>query len=265
MGALHEGHLSLVKKAINESELSVVSIFINKKQFSEGEDFDSYPKSFERDIDMLSDLGLDVLFLPSEKDIYPETFSTHVIVGGLSKILEGVSRPDFFKGVTTVVLKLFNIVRPSLSFFGKKDYQQLLIIKKLVKDLNLSIDIVSCDTVREPCGLAMSSRNNYFPKNSWSELGLIYATLKKSEAFLRKAPNNLTEVKKTIRNSLLGLAHSAPRPFAASEDAAIIIDYIDICDKSTLKSLKSFNKDAIILIAVWVYGVRLIDNLEVSI
>lgn len=265
MGALHEGHLSLVKKALNESELSVVSIFINKKQFSEGEDFDSYPKSFERDIDMLSDLGLDVLFVPAEKDIYPKNFSTHVVEGGFSKILEGVSRPDFFKGVTTVVLKLFNIVRPSLSFFGKKDYQQLLIIEKLVKDLNLSIDIVRCETVREPSGLAMSSRNNYFPKNSWNELGLIYSTLKKSEAFLRTAPNNLADVKKTIRESLLGLAHSVPKPFEASKDAAIIIDYIDICDKSTLKSLKSFNKDALILIAVWVYGVRLIDNLEVSI
>ena len=264
MGALHEGHLSLVKDAIKQSDLSVVSIFINKKQFSKGEDFDSYPKSFERDTEMLYALGLDVLFLPDEKDVYPKNFSTHVVESSLSKILEGVSRPDFFNGVTTVVLKLFNIVRPSLSFFGKKDYQQLLLIEKLVKDLNLSINIVRCDTVREPSGLAMSSRNNYFPKNSWNELGLIYSTLKKSEALLRKAPNNLSEVKKTIKESLLALGQTAPRPLEAPNNTAFMIDYVDICDKSTLKSLETFNKDAIILIAVLVYGVRLIDNLEVS-
>ena len=266
MGALHNGHLSLVDRAIKKSELSVVSIFINPKQFSEGEDLASYPKTLNKDISMLHSTGLDVLFVPDKQNIYPNNFSTYVSESLLSRTHEGSSRPDFFVGVTTVVLKLFNIVRPSFAFFGKKDFQQLLVIEKMVRDLNYPIDIIRCDTVREPSGLAMSSRNNYFEKSSWSELGLIHSALLDAKDLIKKNPEDLLFVKKTLKKKLMDLANVLPKPLKLTDPSAspLKIDYVDVCEKETLRKLEILNKKAIILIAIWVYGIRLIDNVEVS-
>ena len=266
MGALHNGHLSLVDRAIKKSELSVVSIFINPKQFSEGEDLASYPITLDNDISMLRSTGLDVLFIPRKQSIYPDNFSTYVSESLLSRTHEGSSRPDFFRGVTTVVFKLFNIVRPSFAFFGKKDFQQLLVIEKMVRDLNYAIDIIRCDTVREPSGLAMSSRNNYFQKNSWNELGLIHSALLEAKDLIKKNPNDLLFVKRTLKKNLMDLTNVLPKPLKLMDPHAypIKIDYVDVCEKDTLRTLEILNKKAIILIAVWVYGIRLIDNVEVS-
>ena len=266
MGALHSGHLSLVHRALKESEISVVSIFINPKQFSEGEDLVSYPKTLDNDISMLRSTGLDVLFMPGVQNIYPNNFSTYVSESLLSSTHEGSSRPDFFRGVTTVVLKLFNIVRPSVAFFGKKDFQQLLVIEKMVRDLNYPIDIIRCDTIRELSGLAMSSRNNYFQKSSWNELGLIHSALLDAKDLIKKNPADLLFVKKTLEKKLMDLANVLPKPLKLMDPHAspLKVDYVDVCEKETLRTLEVLNKKAIILIAVWVYGVRLIDNVEVS-
>ena len=165
MGALHEGHLSLVKQSLSACNHTVVSIFVNPTQFAPDEDFDSYPRDLNKDQSALESLGVDVLFLPDDKIIYPDNFSTYVEESALSQGLESVSRPHFFKGVLTVVLKLFNIVNPQSVFFGKKDYQQFRLVEKMVEDLNLDIKVIGGETIREKSGLAMSSRNVAFTEN----------------------------------------------------------------------------------------------------
>ena len=180
MGALHEGHLSLVKQSLNACNHTAVSVFVNPTQFAPDEDFDSYPRDLNKDQSALESLGVDVLFLPDDKIIYPDNFSTYVEENMLAKGLESLSRPPFFKGVLTVVLKLFNIVNPDFACFGKKDAQQLLLIEKLVRLGGFSVKIVRGDTVREESGLAMSSRNQYLTIDEQKEIVRIIVSKEQS-------------------------------------------------------------------------------------
>ena len=252
MGALHNGHLSLIKKSLLSCDNTVVSIFINPKQFSPYEDFKSYPRTIDRDISYLESLGVHALFLPSKKLIYPDNFSTYVEECLLAKGLESSSRPHFFKGVLTVVLKLFNIVSPQSVFFGKKDYQQFRLIEKMVEDLNLSISVVGCETIRERGGLAMSSRNECFTDKEKEYLGIIYHSLSAAKKDVLSGQRDALFVKNFIEKSLLGLE-------------GIKIDYIEITDIQNLVSIKKISGDSLISLAVFFKNVRLIDNVEIKI
>ena len=185
MGALHQGHLSLVRAAKKECDQVVVSIFINKLQFGANEDFNQYPRPIEEDISQLKKEQVDVLFVPHQTDIYPNNFSFQIDEINISKKLEGVSRPDFFSGVMIVVLKLFNLVQPTFVYFGEKDIQQLCVIKKLIENFNFPITLRACPTVREQTGLAMSSRNNYLSKNDKKDAAILYRTLKKGKFLIK--------------------------------------------------------------------------------
>lgn len=223
MGALHAGHLSLIRAARKKSDIVVVSIFVNPIQFGPKEDFKKYPRPFNRDKKLIERCGVDILFHPGAKEMYPEGYSTYVNEERLSNTMCGLSRPEHFKGVCTVVLKLFNIVRPDIAFFGQKDYQQALIIKKMVSDLNLNIKIQIMPTVREPDGLAMSSRNKYLSLLERKRAVLLYQSLLK-------------------RRPLKGFN----------------LDYFAAVDKKTLKPAK---KPTLFAIAGWVGKTRLIDNI----
>ena len=252
MGALHLGHLSLVKKSLLECNHTVVSVFVNNKQFAPDEDFKKYPRNIEKDSAALRSLNVDVLFLPRRDEIYPKNYSTYVEETSLAVGLESLSRPHFFKGVLTIVLKLFNIVQPDASYFGKKDMQQLRLVQKMVRDLNLQIRIVPVKTVREESGLAMSSRNQYLSQHDISDLGIIYFSLVGARNIVKRGEKKASIIKKTIKKSLLNIE-------------GLTIDYIEVSDYKTLKKINTVDKDAIISLAVFVKGVRLIDNIEIKI
>ena len=224
MGALHEGHLSLVKKSLDTCNHTVVSVFVNPKQFAPNEDFDSYPRDLNKDQSALESLGVDVLFLPDNQIIYPDNFSTYVEENMLAKGLESLSRPHFFKGVLTVVLKLFNIVNPQSVFFGKKDYQQFRLVEKMVEDLNLDINVVGGETIREKSGLAMSSRNAAFTENELQNLGIIYTALKMAKDSVGLEEKEASIIKTLIKETLLTLN-------------GLTIDYIEITDIKNLSSV----------------------------
>lgn len=247
MGYLHEGHLSLIENAKSMCDIAVVSIFVNPKQFGPKEDFNRYPRDFQRDKRLLVDRKVDALFLPSIDTIYPQGFSTVVSVNGLKDMLEGAFRPGHFDGVCTVVSKLFNIIKPDKAFFGEKDYQQLKIIQKMVKDLNLDIDIIPVPTKREPDGLAMSSRNVYLNGIQRQRASSIYASLLKAKELFENGMTNPDILIKAIIDSL-------------DVDS---IDYIKIVDKDTLEEKNIISKYDRILIAVKINDVRLIDNIEI--
>lgn len=228
MGALHSGHLSLVRAARKKGDIVVVSIFVNPTQFGPKEDYKKYPRSLSRDKKLLEKCGVDILFYPSVKEMYPEGYSTYVNEERLSKTMCGLRRPGHFRGVTTVVLKLFNIIKPDIAFFGQKDYQQALIIKKMVKDLNLPVKIKVMPTAREPDGLAMSSRNQYLSPAERKKAVLIYQSL------LNKRP-------------LRGFK----------------LDYYVAVDKNTLEPVKKIKKGTLLAVAGWVGKARLIDNIIV--
>jgi len=251
MGFLHEGHLSLIDTAKELSEKIVVSIFVNPTQFGEGEDFDKYPRNEKRDLDKLAYKKVDIVFIPTAKEMYPEGFQTFCQVHELTKKYCGKSRPGHFKGVTTVVLKLFNILQPDIAVFGKKDYQQYIIIKRMTEDLNLPINIIASPIVREKDGLAMSSRNKYLNHEQRKEATVLYESLiyasnlikqgKYGAGFLRKEMTNLIKSKNNTR-----------------------IDYIDFVNPETLKDVQKIEEPTRILMAVRVGNTRLIDNMEVK-
>jgi len=247
MGYLHEGHMSLVKASKNMCDITVVSIFVNPKQFGPKEDYSKYPRNLERDLKLLEEAKIDMVFIPDVDTIYPEGFSTTINIGPLADILEGAFRPGHFDGVCTVVTKLFNIVRPDKAFFGEKDYQQLKIIQKLVKDLNLDIEIVPIPTKREEDGLAMSSRNAYLNQEERRRASSIYRfLLKAKEAFEKgiKDTDKIIEYAKAVLD-------------------VDVIDYIKIVDKETLEEKTTPSKYDRILIAVRIGSTRLIDNVEI--
>jgi pantothenate synthetase (EC 6.3.2.1) len=247
MGYLHEGHMSLVKASKNMCDITVVSIFVNPKQFGPKEDYSKYPRNLERDLKLLEEAKIDMVFIPDVDTIYPEGFSTTINIGPLADILEGTFRPGHLDGVCTVVTKLFNIVKPDKAFFGEKDYQQLKIIQKLVKDLNLDIEIVPIPTKREEDGLAMSSRNAYLNQEERRRASSIYRfLLKAKEAFEKgiKDTDKIIEYAKAVLD-------------------VDVIDYIKIVDKETLEEKTTPSKYDRILIAVRIGSTRLIDNVEI--
>ncbi len=251
MGFLHKGHLSLIDTAKELSEKIVVSIFVNPTQFGEGEDYEKYPRDEKRDLDILADKKVDIVFIPIVKEMYPEGFQTFCQVNQLTKKYCGKSRPGHFKGVTTVVLKLFNIIQPDIAVFGKKDYQQYIIIKRMTEDLNLPINIIASPIVREKDGLAMSSRNKYLNHEQRKEATVLYESLiyasnlikqgKYGAGFLRKEMTNLIKSKNNTR-----------------------IDYIDFVNPETLKDVQKIEEPTRILMAVRVGNTKLIDNMEVK-
>ena len=247
MGYLHEGHLTLLRRAREENDIVVLSIFVNPTQFGAGEDYEKYPRDTEGDLAKASEAGTDIAFLPEVAEMYPAGYATYVNVEGLTEKLCGRSRPGHFRGVTTVVLKLFNLVQPHRAYFGEKDYQQLVVIKKMVSDLNLDLQIIGCPTVRESDGLAMSSRNAYLsPQERLSALCLS-RSLAKAEELIRggeKSPQSIiNEISKVIE-----------------KEPGAKIDYVAVCHPETLGDLESIDSQALIALAVKIGPARLLDN-----
>ena len=250
MGALHEGHLSLVRRAEKENDIVVASVFVNPVQFNNSTDFEKYPRTPERDIEMLQNAGCDAVFVPSEKEIYPVPVTDKYDFGDLERVMEGVCRPGHFNGVAIVVRKLFEIVMPDRAYFGEKDFQQQAIIRKLVADLSLNLTIVPCDIVREKDGLAMSSRNMRLTPEERAVAPMIYKVL--SEVAALKDSLSPDEMKK-----------SALEKYADIKD--FDVEYVEITDETNLKSIKSWDncKNARIFVALQLGQVRLIDNLRI--
>jgi pantoate--beta-alanine ligase len=247
MGYFHEGHLHLMKEAKKMADCVVVSIYVNPTQFGPKEDFSRYPRDFDRDLKMAQSVGVDLIFYPSDKEMYPVGYQTYVDVEKVTKNLCGMSRPGHFRGVTTVCCKLFNIVKPHIAVFGKKDFQQFVSIKRMVNDLNMDLQITGLPTVREDDGLAMSSRNKYLQKNERPSALTLFKSLKLAQKLYsggeRKSSIILNEVEKLIGRS----------PFTT-------IDYVKICDIKTLKDVREIKNQSVIALAVKVGKTRLIDN-----
>jgi pantoate--beta-alanine ligase len=247
MGFLHEGHLSLMRVGRRLSDALVVSIFVNPAQFGPEEDFDTYPRDLDRDLERCRREMVDIVFTPSRSDLYPVNFQTNVRLDALPKHLCGISRPVFFTGVATVVAKLFHIVKPHIAVFGEKDYQQLLVIRRMTKDLNLDVDIVGAPLVREPDGLAMSSRNSYLAAHQRPAALSLYRSICKARELvaggIRESDRILSEAENIIR------AHT-------END----IDYLSICDMQTLDPVEVIDRPVLMALAVRVATVRLIDN-----
>jgi pantoate--beta-alanine ligase len=247
MGFLHDGHAELLRVAREHGDLLVMSIFVNPAQFGPKEDFKGYPRDIERDLKLAEAGKVDVVFTPSAGEIYPDGYKTYVNVEGLPDHLCGLSRPGHFRGVATVVLKLFNIVAPHLAVFGKKDFQQLLIIKKMCADLNLDVEIIGVDTVREIDGLAMSSRNSYLSADERKAAACVPRALAGAEALFasgeRKTLVLIEKMKKIIEKEPLA-----------------VVDYIKVCDSATLEDLEVVEGSALVALAVKIGGARLIDN-----
>lgn len=247
MGALHEGHLSLMRAAKKKGNFLVVSIFVNPTQFGPNEDFNKYTRDLDGDIKKISDIGVDAVFVPDEDEIYPEGFETYVEVGELQKPLCGKFRPGHFKGVATVVLKLFNIVKPDIAIFGEKDYQQLLIIKKMVRDLHLKIEIVGMPIIREKDGLALSSRNAYLSDEDRARALALSESLHKIEKRYKEGNKNISDLVK------LGIE-------ILNKSSINDIDYFEIRNGSSLESEKEAQPGDVVAIAARIGNTRLIDN-----
>jgi pantoate--beta-alanine ligase len=247
MGALHAGHASLIAAARRECDFVVVSIFVNPTQFAPHEDLAKYPRPLEADRRICHQAGADLVFVPTVEAIYPAGFSTYVTVEGLSSILEGVARPTHFRGVTTVVLKLFQMVPADIAFFGQKDYQQQTIIRKMVADLNLPITIRVCPTIREPDGLAMSSRNVYLNSDQRKVSLALYRTLELARTELARGERDLPALRQRLRACL-------------GADPAVQPDYATLVDPDTLAELDTPGPRVVALVAARVGTTRLIDN-----
>ena len=246
MGNIHEGHLSLIKNAQKQSDYVVVSIFVNPTQFVAGEDFNEYPRTLDSDIELISKLNVNLVFIPEAIELYPmnNKISTEVSIPELESIYCGKHRPGHFRGVATIVSKLFNIVQPDIAIFGEKDYQQLLIIRSLVKNLFLPIEIISLPTVREASGLAMSSRNNYLTEPERQKAPMLYECIKTTVDLII---NGVKDYEKLEKEAKLFL-----------EKAGFKIEYYNICDSETLGPVQG--KILVVLVAVWLGKTRLIDN-----
>ena len=247
MGYLHEGHLSLVKRAKEENVSVVVSIFVNPTQFGPKEDYKNYPRNTKRDLSMLEPVT-DIVFMPTDSEMYPEKYDSWVEVKDITERLEGVVRPGHFRGVTTVVTKLFNIVEPTKAYFGQKDAQQVAVIKKMVADLDMNLEIVVCPTVREPDGLAMSSRNTRLSREQRQAAPVLYKALTLAQELWSQGEKDAG----TIRHEMTELIEKEP---------LANIDYISIANNETLKEIHRVRPPALVSMAVKFGKVRLIDNI----
>tara|TARA_B100001029_G_scaffold178347_1_gene184907 strand:- start:2108 stop:2947 length:840 start_codon:yes stop_codon:yes gene_type:complete len=250
MGALHKGHLSLIANSINTCDVTIVSIFINPTQFAINEDFNTYPKMIESDIKQLENYNIDCVFLPTNSDIYPNNIGINIDIPKYSKIIEGKSRPHFFQGVLIVVVKLFNIVKPTHAFFGKKDAQQLFIIRQMVNSLHYSIKIIGCPIIREKSGLALSSRNQYLNQSQSIIASRIYQSLKIAKVLINSGEKNVNKIKNKLINFL-------------NKEKIIQIDYIYFVNSYTFEEyINVINNKVLVCIAVLIKEIRLIDNIE---
>lgn len=251
MGALHAGHLSLVERAKQQCSHVIASIFVNPKQFRPNEDFSKYPRTFESDSEKLQHAGVDALFAPEPAEIYPNGFSTYVNVDGLSDRLEGRSRPGHFRGVTTVVMKLLQIVQPNFAYFGRKDAQQSRLIIQMADDLNLDTEIVVCPPVREPDGLALSSRNIYLNADERRAATVLYRALTAAKNELAAGVRDVLQLQTSLRRKL------DSEPLAR-------VDYAEVVDAERFEPVLRASKSCYILLAVFIGKTRLIDNLYVE-
>jgi len=247
MGYLHEGHLSLVRRCRQENDVVVVSIFVNPTQFGPNEDYASYPRDLNRDLSMLQAENVDYVFVPSVEEMYPPHYSTYVVEESLSKYLCGKSRPTHFRGVCTVVTKLFNIVKPHRAYFGQKDAQQFRIIRRMVRDLNMDVEVIECPIVREPDGLAMSSRNVYLVGEERKQALALYQSLKIAEQLYRAGERSAERIKEKM------LEHFA-------KFNLVRVDYVEIVDEETLQPVERLEGKVLVAVAAWVGKARLIDN-----
>lgn len=253
MGYLHEGHMSLVKEAKAQCDIVVASIYVNPTQFAPGEDFDTYPRDFENDAKLLKEAGVDAVFYPDNQMMYPEGYSTYVLTeGSLNKNLCSITRPTFFKGVTTVVNKLFNIVAPDKAFFGLKDAQQVTIIKRMVADLNMDVQIVPCPIVREADGLAMSSRNKYLNKEARKQALALSKALNIAKDEIADGNRDAKDIQAKMVAHIEGYSLSK-------------IDYVSIVDFTTLEDIDVLKGEVLIALAVYIDGTRLIDNVQLEV
>jgi len=251
MGYLHEGHLALVRQARAENSSVVVSIFVNPTQFGPQEDFDKYPRNPKRDLAMLEKEGVDIVFMPSVAEMYPPQFDSWVEVGKVTERLEGATRPGHFRGVTTVVAKLLNIVQPDKAYFGQKDAQQLVVIKKMVADLDMNVEIIAVPTVREPDGLAMSSRNIYLNAEERKAALVLYQALTLAQKLWSQGERDA----QAIHQQMTAIIQKQP---------LAEIDYISIADAETLDELDTVKTPALVSLAVKIGKTRLIDNVVVE-
>jgi len=247
MGYLHEGHLSLVRESRKSADVTVVSIFVNPLQFGPQEDFRRYPRDPERDAALLEKEGVDILFLPENREMYPEGYRTSVEVAGLQDKLCGRSRPGHFRGVATVVLKLFNIVRPDYAFFGQKDAQQVVILQKMVQDLNADMEIRAMPIIREPDGLAMSSRNAYLSAEERRAALVLSSSLGEARRMFENGERAAGPIRERLSSAI------------AAESLARI-DYVEIVDPSSLEPVERIDGEALVALAVYIGKTRLIDN-----
>ena len=248
MGALHEGHQSLIRRAKQQCDAVVVSIFINPAQFNSGEDFASYPRDLQKDAEALRALNVDGIFAPREEDIYPPGFDTFVKPGKLAAPLEGASRAGHFRGVTTIILKLFNLVQPDVAYFGQKDFQQVQIIRRMVEDLNLSVRLVICPIVRDADGLALSSRNALLTREARQAATVLYRCLRRGESLVQAGEVHAKDLLKAMQE-------------VVEEEPLVALDYLALVNPSQLKPVERVSAGTVALIAAHVGSVRLIDNL----
>ena len=246
MGYLHEGHLSLIRRARKDNNIVVLSIFVNPTQFGPNEDYNRYPRNFKMDLKHARKEGVDIVYYPSAAEMYPEHYYTYVNVEVLSDVLCGQVRPGHFRGVATVCTKLFNIIQPDVVYMGQKDAQQAVIIKQMVKDLNMPLKIKVLPVIREQGGLAMSSRNEYLSKDDRKKALVISQSLRAADALFKKGAG-VNKIKKQVKNILL-------------KEPQIKVEYVEIVDLKLLNPVVKIKKPSLLAVAVWISGVRLIDN-----
>lgn len=247
MGYLHEGHLSLARGARKHNDVVVMSIFVNPTQFGPGEDFERYPRDLKRDEALAAGSGVDVLFCPSAEEMYPAGYATYVNVEGLSEAMCGSSRPGHFKGVATVVAKLFGIVRPDAAYFGQKDAQQVAVISKMAQDLNMGVEIKAMPIVREADGLAMSSRNVHLSERERRDAAVISRSLREAEELFAGGERDSANIADAVRRAISGVPSAR-------------VDYVSVVDPDDLKGIVKIEKDALVAVAAWIGKTRLIDN-----
>ena len=252
MGNLHQGHLSLIEKGQSLSDRSICSIFVNPMQFGANEDFNHYPRTLDADLKLLKEIGCDLVYLPSAAELYPEGLEkiSQVQVTDLTDHYEGAHRPGHFTGVATIVLKLFNIVKPNVSVFGKKDFQQYRVISKMVEDLNLDVQIIGQETTRELSGLATSSRNQYLDSEQKQQAALIFQVLRQAAGRINNGERDFKLIETDARQQLV--------------QAGFKVDYCSICDSETLCEAEASDRNLVILLTAELGSTRLLDNIEVS-
>lgn len=252
MGALHEGHLSLIRRSSEDNDFTVVSLFVNPAQFGPHEDFQKYPRAFKKDCRLAEESGADFIFHPSAKDMYPNKFQTYVVPAEIALKLEGAARPGHFKGVATVCLKLFNIVKPHRAYFGQKDAQQLAVIRHMVADLNLDMQIIGCQIIRTKAGVAMSSRHAYLSETQLRKAAVIYKALMAARKEISGGQRSISKIRKTMANII-------------KSESGLIIEYISFNRWDSLAELTTISGNVLISLVVRIGKVRLLDNIRIRV